>query len=211
MKHCLEICQMFTSSRYIYADLKIFNRSAKSHDKQVFVIYIIHSKPMKYAILSLLLILAMSACKDEETLDVNQLVINEVMSKNSITMPDQNGEYDDWIEIYNLSSEPIDMSGYFLTDDNDEFTKWKFPPKTVIKAQNYLIVWADGDTLQAGLHTNFKLSALGEKLILFSDKLEPVDKVSWEAQELELSFARIPNGTGEFEWVKASFAKVNTK
>lgn len=164
-----------------------------------------------FLLLIALLFINFTACKDEETLETNQLVINEVMPRNSITMPDQNGEYDDWIELYNLSTEPIDISGYYLTDDNDEFTKWKFPPNTIIKGQGYLVVWADGDTLQRGLHTNFRLSALGEKLILLTPKLQLVDKMSWEPQAEELSYSRIPNGTGPFEWVRPSYAKVNVK
>ncbi len=72
------------------------------------------------------------------------LVINEFMAINNTIVADQNGEYDDWIELYNNSSSPISLNGYYLTDNENDLTKWIFPD-TSIGANDYLIIWADND------------------------------------------------------------------
>jgi hypothetical protein len=138
--------------------------------------------------------------KADEAIDSSKLVINELMAVNLTTAADQNREYDDWIEIYNLSNASIDLSGFYLTDSKKEPTKWTFPDSTIITANGYLIVWADKDTLQSGLHTNFKLSPAGEKLYLLATDLSIIDKVEYPVQDVEVSYARVPNGTGDFVW-----------
>lgn len=125
------------------------------------------------------------------------VVINEIMASNSNTAEDQDGEFDDWIELYNRIGSVIDLSGFYLTDNDDELEKWEFPAGTSIDANGYLIVWADKDTLQTGLHTNFKLSADGEILIL-SDGLTEFQRVVFGVQTTDMGYARVPNGTGAF-------------
>ena len=80
--------------------------------------------------------LALSA--DNQT--VITLVINELMASNSSIIQDPQGQYDDWIEIYNDDSSPIDVSGMYLTDDLDNPTKWQFPASTTIPAGGYILV-----------------------------------------------------------------------
>jgi len=46
-----------------------------------------------------------------------QLYINEVMPSNNNSIADNAGEYDDWFEIYNSSNAPINLAGYYFTDD----------------------------------------------------------------------------------------------
>ncbi|MFZ5431848.1 MAG: lamin tail domain-containing protein [Bacteroidota bacterium] len=128
------------------------------------------------------------------------IVINELMPKNTRHGADQNGEYDDWIELFNLSDKDMDLTGVYLTDSKKELTKWKFPDGTVIPKNGFLLVWADGDTHQAGLHTNYKLSADGEKVLLVSPDLIIIDQVEYPATTEEKSYARLPNGTGNFVW-----------
>lgn len=125
------------------------------------------------------------------------VVINELMASNSSTQADQDGEFNDWIELYNRTSSTIDLSGYFLTDDENDLQQWSFPAGTIIESNNYLIIWADKDTLQSGLHANFKLSANGETLIL-SDGGTEIQRVEFGVQTTDLGYARVPNGTGAF-------------
>ena len=49
--------------------------------------------------------------------EVSKLVINELMASNEIAYADSSGEYDDWIELYNNTSSPIDLFGYYLKDN----------------------------------------------------------------------------------------------
>lgn len=103
-----------------------------------------------------------------EEAETSPLVINEFMADNETTITDSAGEYDDWIELRNLTDAGIDLSGMYLSDNEDNPLKWTFPEGTTIEANGYLIIWADedGDKDQEGLHANFKLSSKGETITL---------------------------------------------
>lgn len=125
------------------------------------------------------------------------VVINEFLVLNSI-YPDPAGEYDPWIELYNNTDKTIDLSGRFLSNDLDLQTKWFFPLNTAIPGKSYLIVWADGDIEQEGLHTNFRLSQVQDKIFMSNADLSFIDSVTFGEQTLNISMARVPNGTGPF-------------
>ena len=74
------------------------------------------------------------------------LVINEFMASNSDFQPDPQGEYDDWIELYNTGGVPIHIGGMYLTDDLSVPNKWQIPESTVVSADGYLLIWTDNDT-----------------------------------------------------------------
>ena len=100
-----------------------------------------------------------------ENSNKTELVINELMASNNTTASDQNDEFDDWIELYNNSDKSIDLTGYFLSDKSQNLIKYIFPDSTKIGSNDYLIIWADEDDEQPGLHANFKLSKNGENSI----------------------------------------------
>ena len=144
------------------------------------------------------------------TATVGDLVINEFMASNDTTIADQNGEFEDWIELYNNTSASIDLEGYFLSDDATDLMQWAFPSGTVIAANGYLIVWADNDEDQSGLHANFKLSASAESIFLVNAAGEIVDEVSYVDQTADVSYGRSPNGTGDFQALNPTFNGVNS-
>ncbi len=137
------------------------------------------------------------------------LVINEFMADNDNVVPDPSGEYDDWIELYNNSTSTISLNGYFLSDESSDLTQWVFPD-TSIGPNDYLIIWADDDDGQPGLHANFKLSASGEEIVLVAPDTTIVDQVTFSAQPTDLSTGRFPNGTGSFVLMNPTFAAENT-
>jgi hypothetical protein len=159
--------------------------------------------------LFILIFIISNSCKKTYETPEPTVVINEVMPSNSATAADQNGEYDDWIELFNLTSKTIDLSGYYLSDTKKDITKWKFPEKTSITANGYLIIWADNDTLEVGLHANFKLSSEGEVVILTNPQNVVIDKVTFPAQTLDITYSRVPNGTGDFKWSSPTFNRSN--
>lgn len=162
-----------------------------------------------YIIFAMLPAFIISSCSKDEV--EQEVVINELMARNTTTISDEYDEFDDWIELYNNSIYGIDLSGYYLSDNLSFPTKWQFPEGTTIGAQGFLIVWADDDTHQEGLHASFKLSAEGEELVLLNRKKDVVDYVKFGAQSLELSYSRIPNGTGGFSWQHPTFYSVNVQ
>ena len=167
---------------------------------------------MKKKLLSYFLLISGLLIACEKTVDntaVGEVVINELMPVNSTTAADQNGQYDDWIELFNKSFNNIDLSGYYLSDNSKKNLKWKFPKGVSITGNGYLIIWADDDTAQAGLHTNFKLSSAGEEVVLSRSDGKIIDQVAFPAQTLELSYSRVPNGTGDFRWMIPTFNRDN--
>ncbi|MBK7966492.1 MAG: lamin tail domain-containing protein [Bacteroidetes bacterium] len=120
------------------------------------------------------------------------------MASNASAVADNFGEFDDWIELYNKSNSPIDISGYFLTDNPVNLDKWTIPAGTIIPANDYLIIWADEDSSQGPYHANFKLSGSGELLMLLDPSESIVDSTSWGQQTTNAGYARVPNGTGAF-------------
>lgn len=132
----------------------------------------------------------------------NDLVINEFMAKNSDApggVQDPEGEFDDWVELYNNTNQVVELEGYYLSDKMDNPLKWAFPSGTIIEPNGYLIIWADDDEDQEGLHTNFKLKAEGEALILSHADGTVIDSMSFGEQQENVSSARLPNGTGNFQ------------
>jgi hypothetical protein len=138
-----------------------------------------------------------------------QLAINELLATNSTIVADQNGEYDDWIELYNNTSSFISLNNAYLSDSYTTPLKWKFPDNTTVAPNSYLIVWADKDTTQSGLHANFKLSGTGEQLILSYASGNIVDSVSFGAQFTDASYGRCANGTGPFTFLYPSYMAFN--
>jgi hypothetical protein len=139
------------------------------------------------------------------------LVINEFMASNDATVADERGDFDDWIELYNNTSSPIDLTGYFLSDNPDNLDKYDLPDGTTIAGNGYLIIWADEDgDEQEGLHANFKLSSGGESVLLMNADTMIIDEVTYGEIETDISYARLPNGTGDFEFTSPTFNAENT-
>ena len=105
------------------------------------------------------------------------------------------GDFEDWIELYNPNNHPISTLGLFLTDTLSILHKWDFPNHT-IQPYSYGVIWADEDGGQGNMHANFKLSSLGESVILSNVDSLILDSVSYNTLSNNMSFARVPNGTG---------------
>lgn len=138
----------------------------------------------------------------EESDPDTKLYFNEFMASNNNTIADEYGEFDDWIELYNNGSEPIDIGGYYVTDDLSNLTKYKISSSnsslTTIQPGGFLLLWADKDTEQGILHLNFKLSSSGEQLglvrIVGSDTVI-VDYLNFDFQETDVSRGRYPDAS----------------
>ncbi len=131
--------------------------------------------------------------------------INEIMASNSTTVEDPQGQYDDWIEIHNPADVPIDVGGMYLTDDPEIPTQWQIPTDVpgmaTIEAGGFLIVWADADRSDPGLHANFKLSANGGEILLSSDDATLVDHLDYPEQTTDISYGRSPEAGGEWRFM----------
>jgi hypothetical protein len=92
--------------------------------------------------------------------------INEFLASNGQGLADEDGQYSDWIEIYNPGPDSANLDEWFLTDEPSNLTKWEFPALT-LPANGYLVVFASGKNRNTPkLHTNFSLEEGGEYLAL---------------------------------------------
>ena len=73
----------------------------------------------------------------------SQVIISEFMADNTRTLADEDGAYEDWIEIYNTGAGAVNMDGWYLTDDASDLTGWRFP-STNLNAGSFLVVFASG-------------------------------------------------------------------
>ena len=141
-------------------------------------------------------------CEDDSS-EKKYLFINEFLASNNSVYADEIGEYDDWVELYNSSSDPIDISGMYLADDledNLNIIPSSNQFSTIVPANGYLIIWFDKDQDQGPLHTGEKLSADGEGVYLYNADRVLIDSVTFGVQETDISMGRYPDGSNR--WVK---------
>ena len=135
------------------------------------------------------------------------LLINEFLASNDSCCTDENGEYDDFIEIYNADDEAVDIGGMYITDGLDAPTTWQIPTTapdtTTIDPGGFLLLWADKQSEQGILHVEIKLSGDGEQIGLFTSDATnniPIDTLTYDAQTTDISKGRKPDGSNTWEF-----------
>ena len=129
------------------------------------------------------------------------VTINEWMAENNSDngfADPADGNYEDWFELHNSGTTPVNLGGFFLTDTTTNVNQFQIPANTSIPAGGWLLVWADGEPLQNGvtpnqLHTNFRLSGGGEQLALYTPDGTLVNLVTFGAQTVNQSQGRYPD------------------
>ncbi len=125
------------------------------------------------------------------------IALNEVMSRNGATVRDDFEEFDDWLELFNLTDAAVDLAGFTLSDSGSE--PIEFPAGAEVPANGYLLVFLDDTTDQTTLaepHFPFKLAGEGDALFL-RDEDTVVDALTIPALEIDESFGRNPDGEGD--------------
>tara|TARA_Y100000996_G_C22551703_1_gene653926 strand:- start:157 stop:702 length:546 start_codon:yes stop_codon:yes gene_type:complete len=147
---------------------------------------------------------------DESTNDENNienigmgLIINEFLASNDNCCPDPSGDYDDWVELYNDSQDPIDIGGMYFTDtigDDDPYQIPETDPSiTTVQPNSYILIWCDDDQEQGPLHVSNKLSKGGESIVLLSKENQSViDSLTFSEQTTDVSMGRDPNNVSQW-------------
>ena len=139
----------------------------------------------------------------DSTANANGIIINEISASNENGLLDEDGDAEDWIEIYNGGTNSVNLSGWSLTDDLDEPGRWVFPSR-LLNAGQYLVVFASAKDRRAPtgtnrFHTNFKLSGDGEFLGLFTPdsprQLASGFSPKFPLQRIDYSYGREAGGS----------------
>ncbi len=126
-----------------------------------------------------------------------QVVINEYSASNLNDFIDDNDKFEDWIELYNSSDQPVNLNGWFISDKEDKPGKWKIEQDLFIDGNGYLILWCSGrDTIDDQYHTNFKLTQTkgNEVLSLANSDAVIINTIPMELTKLGHSRARATDG-----------------
>jgi len=130
----------------------------------------------------------------------SQVVINEYSAANFSDIADNYGEFEDWIELYNAGATSVDLSGYHLSDNDTDPTKYAIPAGVSISAGGFLRFWCSNRYTAVGTnyHTNFKLTqTTGSEEVVFADAAGvaiDVQEIN-DANQTNHSWGRSPNGS----------------
>jgi len=156
--------------------------------------------------------LCLAAFQSTAGAGVESLRINEILARNdSFLFPappaQQPGDplftTPDLVEIYNLSDKFVSLAGLYLTDSRPDDAAsgnwWRFPPGSWIQPHGRLTVLLGGRAVEGQLRAPFGLDRDGERIALVGeDRRTVIDEVVFPCQLPDVSYARIPDGTGDF-------------
>lgn len=130
------------------------------------------------------------------SLHAQPVLLNEIVSANASGIEDEDGDRPDWIELFNPGSASIHLAGYGLSDNPAIPFKWRFPIK-LIPARGFLLVFASGKdrTNAAMLHSNFRVSASGETVVLTRPDSRESDRMGVPPLPAGVAFGRQPDGS----------------
>ena len=146
---------------------------------------------------------AAQAEKDLMAANPTKVYISEIMSSSD--------DLNDWVELYNASTQTVYLEGYGLSDNLGRPRKWQFPAGAAIGPGEYMVVNLDGLNSQAGgYHTNFKLLRAGGEVMCFSDPNGLVlDKISLPLVPTNISYGRTSGLNGFFYYDAPTMGNVN--
>lgn len=139
---------------------------------------------------------------------IGDVVINELLADNVGGEKDEYNDTEDWLELYNNSTQVIDLSNTYLSHNASNLSKWKFPSGTKIAPNGYLTIWTDDDSMQVILHTNFLLNK-DTGFVMLTNGTSILDSISFMNQSANVSYGRYPNGTGSFIAMGTTYGYVN--
>ena len=143
------------------------------------------------------------------------IVVNEFLALNDACCTDPNGEYDDYIELYNYGNEAVDIGGYLITDNIGDYENYHQIPigndSTIIQPGEIIVLWADKDSEQGVLHLEIKLSGSGEQIAIFMpDSNTVVDTLTYGEQTTDVSYGRYPDGSDTWQPMNPTPGTSNT-
>ncbi len=143
--------------------------------------------------------------------------VTEFMASNGSSFRGPNGDYGDWIELYNNSDKTVDLTGYCLSDDASKPHKFEFTTyndangqatAVTIAPYSYLLVYSTDVAVDGAVCVSFGLSASGESLLFTTPDDGIIDQITFDAQQQDFSMARQYKSDGTFD-PDGAFAETN--
>ena len=137
------------------------------------------------------------------------LMINEFLASNDFSFPGPEGDFPDWIEIYNAGSEAVMMGGYFMSDDlTDPAAMYQipdtYPDSVTVEAGGFILFYANKGEASSVLNLNFKLSSGGEQVGLWAPDESVIDSLTYGEQQADTSYGRVFDGAAEWVFFSTS-------
>ena len=133
---------------------------------------------------------------------VGAVVINEVHPSNVNGVADEDGEKDDWIELYNTTASPIDLTGVGLSTKPNNPYEWTFPAGAAIAAKQFLVVFASSKNRTVPgrpLHTNYTINNGVDSVSLTAPGRVQLDNFAPARSKMDVSWCRVPDAMGPFQ------------
>ena len=133
-------------------------------------------------------------------LEAQNIVVNEIITSNSSINTDEDGDYEDWIELFNTSAEAVNLINYGLSDNPNNLFKWIFP-SVMIQPGEHFLIWCSNKNRtnpEFPLHTNFAISAGGETITLTYPDGTIADQIPPIVIPANFSYGRAPSGSSTF-------------
>ena len=158
----------------------------------------------RFGLAGLLLVLSLAApARAADTF--NSVCLSEVLADNRRGLPDENGGRSGWIELHNGGPAPVNLNGWFLTDNPAHLAKWRFPGVGLLPDKQ-LVVFASGKNRTndlARLHTSFQLAKNGGYLALVNPATNVVSELFFTRLPADVSFGSVRGESG----VRGPFAQ----
>ena len=128
-----------------------------------------------------------------------KLFINEFMASNIDALPGSQGDYPDWIEIFNAGDEDVMLGGFLLFDTLDVGQAYQipdtYPDSVTVVAGGFIVFYANNDEELSVLNLNFKLSGNGEQIGLWDPAENLLNGFTYQEQAVDTSYGRYADGT----------------
>lgn len=112
--------------------------------------------------------------------------ITEISAAGQTSIADEDGDFPDWVEIHNPDVTPLNLAGWSLSDSTSDVGRWRFPAGTIVAPGGYLVVFCSEKN--RALHTDFRLNAGGESVLLANSANVVVGQLTFPQQVPNLSF-----------------------
>ena len=130
--------------------------------------------------------------------------LNELLVLNSSTVTnalrDRAGDYDPWVELFNGGTNPVSLSGFYLTTNYAQPTLWAFPAGATLQPGQFAVVWLDGEPAESTAtewHTSFRLQPGKGSLALIhvsAGRTNVLDYLNYEVQTVGRAWGSYPDG-----------------